>query len=112
MTRFYDLVGYGIPEEVVEGVWTDNITERAYYGNVLNIMSSNQESEQVNDNIRLQQKISIVADAFAIENFSRIKYVVWMNTAWKVQSVVVERPRIELTLGGVYNGPRPAVAVP
>jgi len=112
MTRFFDVVGYATPTEVVDGVWKDVITEREYKGDVLDIMSSNQEGENANNDVRLQQKISVVADAFLIGNFSDIKYVSWMGTRWTVISVKVERPRLILTLGGVYNGPSPTVASP
>lgn len=107
MARFFDKVGYGVPSQPVDGVWSDNITERAYYGEILDTTRFNQESDKVNDDIRLTQRISILADAFALENFSNIKYVLWMGTAWTVTSVGVERPRLILTLGGVWHGQRP-----
>lgn len=106
MTRFFDKVGYGIPAEVEDGVWSDSIVEQAYYGDVLDTTASNEEADKVNDDIRLQQRVSILADAFALENFSRIKYVSWMGSLWTVISVKVERPRLLLSLGGIYNGPR------
>jgi hypothetical protein len=112
MARFFDKVGYGIPGEIVDGVWSDSITERAYYGDVLDVITSNEESDKVNNDIRLQQRVSVMADAFALENFSFIKYVSWMGSLWIVLSVRVERPRLILTLGGVYNGPRPTQGVP
>jgi hypothetical protein len=108
MARFFDKVGYGIPSKLVDGVWSDSITERAYYGDILEMMTGNEEADKVNDNLRLQQRVSIVADGFALENFSRIKYVSWMGSLWTVISVRVERPRLILALGGIYNGPRPA----
>jgi hypothetical protein len=107
MTRFFDNVGYGVQAELVDGVWSDSITERAYYGEILSTTRYLEQSDKVNDDIRLTQRISIVADAFALENFSRIKYVSWMGVLWSVTSVEIERPRLLLTLGGVYNGPRP-----
>jgi hypothetical protein len=112
MARFYDKVGYGVPGELVEGVWSDNITERAYYGEILSTTQFYEESDKVNDDIRLTQRISILADGFALENFSLIKYVSWMGSFWEVTSVSIERPRLLLTLGGVYNGPRPTGTTP
>jgi len=107
MARFYDKVGYGIPTQTVPGVWSDDITERAYYGEILKAMSSLEASDKVNDDIRLQNRIKILADAFALENFSNIKYISWMSTLWTVNSVEVKHPNLILMLGGVYNGPRP-----
>lgn len=107
MARFYGTIGYGVSEETVPGVWSDEITERPYYGDVLNDLRSTSASEKVNDDIRLQNRISIVADAYAYGNYLLIKYVEWAGSLWTVTTVDVERPRLTLTLGGVYNGPRP-----
>jgi 2-hydroxy-3-keto-5-methylthiopentenyl-1-phosphate phosphatase len=107
VVRFFDKVGYGTPGELVDGVWSDSITERDYYGEVLEATRSLEGSEKVNDDIRLQNRISIMADAFAFENFSDIRYVLWQGSPWMVNSVEVRRPRLVLSLGGVYSGPRP-----
>lgn len=107
MARFFDKVGYGNPGELVDGVWSDSIIERAYSGDILDTTRYSGSDDKVNNDIRLTQRIRILADAFAFENFSRIKYVLWMGTAWQVTSVAVERPRLLLTLGGVYHGPLP-----
>lgn len=112
MARFYGKIGYGVSEEAVPGVWSDEITERAYYGDILNELRSTSSSEKVNDDVRLQNRISIVADAYALGNYLQIKYVEWAGFLWTVQSVDVERPRLILSLGGVYNGPVPEVVVP
>lgn len=105
--RYCDTVGYGIPTDRGDGVWSDSITERTYYGDVLSVTRYLETSDKVNDDVRLTQRISIVADAFAYENFSFIKYASWMGSLWTVTSVEVERPRLLLSLGGVYNGRRP-----
>ena len=107
MARFYGKIGYGVSVQTVPGVWSDEITERAYYGDVLNDLRSISSSEKVNDDIRLQNRISIVADAFALGNYLQIKYVEVSGFKWTVNSVDVERPRLILSLGGVYNGPSP-----
>lgn len=109
MARFYDKVGYALPGSLVNGVWIDTITERAYYGDILEMTSSQSEGEKVNPDVRLQNRISIVADGFALENFTYIKYVSWVGSLWTVQSVRVERPRLILSLGGVYDGPKPVI---
>ena len=62
-------------------------------------------AKQVNDDITVQNSISIVADAYAFEHFFAIRYIRWAGTLWKVSDVEVQRPRLILRLGGVYNGP-------
>lgn len=102
--RFYGEVGYA-PTEVDEyGVATPKIIKRNYYGNVLDYVTRWQTTGNLNDDIKVGHRISILADPYAIENFPYIKYVEWMGTKWEVTSSVPSYPRIVLTLGGVYNG--------
>jgi|SRR5689334_9631591 len=111
MARFYGKVGYGESVETepgVSGVWEDVITEIEYQGDVVRDTRNLQENpESLNDNITVSNSISIVADQYAIENFIFIKYVEWSGVRWRVSNVEVRRPRLILSLGGVYNGPLP-----
>lgn len=109
MSKWYGKVGYGIMSEVRPGVWEDAIIERSYYGDMTRVASSSEQSESVNNNIQLKHNISIVADAYALQNYTLIKYITIMGVRWVVRSIEVQRPRLELSIGGVYNGPTPEV---
>mgnify|MGYP007077592299 FL=1 len=107
MNKFYGIVGYA---ETVEtdspGVWVEKITERNYYGDVLrNTRRWETASGQVNDNLNVNNSISIVADGYAYDHFSEIRYVQWRGRKWQVTNVEDKTPRLILTIGGVYNGP-------
>lgn len=104
MAKFYGIVGYAKATNKSNGVWKDDITECQYFGDVIRYSSHRQEGENLNDNIVAGNTISIVADPYAEQNFQFIKYVVWMGAYWKVTNVEVQRPRLILTIGGVYNG--------
>ena len=104
MAKFYGSVGYAIPEESAPGVWTERIVEHSYYGDVIRNNRKLQPSNQLNDNIVVSNEISILSDPFANENFQFIRYVTFMGSKWKVQSVDVQFPRLVLTLSEVYNG--------
>lgn len=106
MAKFCGVVGFAITEETKPGIWTNVITEREYYGDVLSNARRLQTIDQLNDDINVSNRISIVADAFANENFHSMRFVEYMGTVWKVSNVEVQRPRLILTLGGVYNGKR------
>ena len=108
MPKFYDVVGYAEPREGsgdYEGVVEDRIVERRYYGDVLRNTRRWESGSDILDNLRINNQISIVADAYAYEHFYAMKYVKWMGTRWVVTNVEVQRPRLLLTIGGVYNGP-------
>jgi hypothetical protein len=108
MAKFQGKVGYGELAEVAQGVWEEVITEKSYFGDVLRNTRRLREGEKVNDDITVGNMISIVADAYASEHFFAIRYVEWAGTLWKVSEVEVQRPRLILRLGGVYNGPEVA----
>lgn len=102
MAKFYGTVGFVKTVESAPGVWTEQVVERKYYGNVISRARSLQGSG-VNDNINISDEISIVADPFANENYFAIRFVEYMGTKWKVQSISVQFPRLNLSLGGLYN---------
>jgi hypothetical protein len=109
MARFYGEVGYGDSVETPSGsgVWTDLITEAPYYGDVIRNTRKLDSGESLNDDITVNNSISIVADDFAIAHFFKIKYVRWSGVLWTVTNVEVKNPRLILSLGSVYNGPTP-----
>lgn len=105
--KFYGKVGFMETTETSPGVYEEQITERNYYGDVMRVSRRySSSSEKVNDDLDINNEISIVADAYAYQNFHALRYIEWMGAKWKVSSVTVERPRLILSVGGVYNGPQ------
>lgn len=104
MAKFYGKIGYAITTETAPGVWRPSIVERNYYGDVTRNLRRLESAQQVNDNINISDTISIVADPFAYENFFAMRYVEYMGAKWKISTVDVQRPRLLLTLGGIWNG--------
>lgn len=109
MTRFYGAVGYGESVETPSGsgVFIDVIFEFSYYGEVTRNARKLVSGEKLNNDITIGNSISIVADEYAVEHFFNIRYVRWSGTLWTVTDVVVQSPRLILSLGSVYNGPTP-----
>src|SRR5580765_612036 len=109
MARFFGRVGYGesVETETGSGVWVDEITEHSYYGDVIRSSRELNAGENLNDDLSVQNSISIVADAYANDHFFAIRYAEWAGTLWTISSVEVQSPRLILRLGEVYNGPTP-----
>lgn len=103
-TKFYGIVSYAVLTEVRPGVWKEVITDKKYRGDVIRVSRRLQSADKINDDIRINNEIRILADAFAYQNFQNIRYIEWMGTKWKVESVTVDRPRLVLQIGGEYNG--------
>lgn len=91
--------------EVKPGVVRPSITEIDIVGDMLEDTAN--FDQEINPNITLGNKISFIADNYAMLNYQYIKYVKidGDNAKWNVKKVTIKRPRLILTLGGgVYNG--------
>ena len=104
MAKFYGVVGYAETKETSPGVWEEVVSERKYAGDVIRNARRWENGEHLNDDLNVNNMISIVADAYAQQHFFAIRYVEWMGALWKVTNVEVQRPRLILTIGGMYNG--------
>lgn len=104
MNKYYGMVGYVSTQETSPGVWEEVVTERPYYGDVLRFANRVTNSGTVIDSFELNNKISILSDPYAYQNFSAIRYIEWLGSKWKVDSVEVQFPRLILSIGDLYNG--------
>lgn len=102
--KWSGLIGFQHTEETEPGVWTPATIEKKYYGDLTRMMKLSQTANQVNDNININNTLSIVADPYANEHYFEMKYATLSGTKWKITSVEVKYPRLILSLGGVYNG--------
>lgn len=108
MAKFYGIVGYSDTIQKEPGIWVDGIVEKKYKGDLLQNYGKTESSGNVNDNINISNRVSILSNPYAAENFLNIKYVKFiipkLGGIWKVTNVEVAYPRLILTIGGVYNG--------
>lgn len=108
MARFFGEVGFGETTKTDPGVYEDVITERPYRGDIIRNAKTVESGDKVNSDFSVDNSISVIADQYANEHIFAIRYVRWAGSLWIVSSVEVQRPRLILRLGGVYNGPTPA----
>lgn len=109
MAKFFGVIGFGETKETSPetspGVFKLVITEKSYSGDVLRNSQKIERGQSLNDEVNVDVKISVIANEFALQHISAIRYVKWMGVLWKVTSFDPQRPRLILTIGGVYNGP-------
>ena len=103
MGRFYGVIGYAETKQTSPGVFEEVITERNYFGDVNRNTRRLESSGGVNDNININNEISIVADPYAIQNIYAMRYIEFMGAKWKITNVDVQYPRLKLTVGGLWN---------
>lgn len=104
MAKWHGNVGFNNSTETSPGVWTNEIIVKEYFGDSYKTSRRLQSSGEVNDNVIISKEISIVADPYANDNFLSILYVEFMGAKWKISNIDVQRPRLILTLGDIYNG--------
>lgn len=103
MTRFYGAIGFAETIETAPGVWQDRIIEKMYKGIVSRYQTRYNQGSEMNDELRIDNELSIVSDPFLDNHVASIRYVVWMGSKWKVTSISVKEPRLVLQIGGLYN---------
>ena len=107
MAKWFGNIGYAVDIEDPEGsgIYKKTWTIRQYQGDVIRNYKRTDQGNDVNDGITISNELSILADPYAYENFHTMQYVEYMGARWKVIGVdAATRPRLVLTLGGVYNG--------
>lgn len=105
MAKFHGVIGYVQTAETAPGVYSEVVTEYNYYGDVIRNTRRWETGEHLNDDLAINNQFSVIGDVFAYLNFPTMRYIVWMGSRWKITNVEVQRPRLILTVGGVYNGP-------
>lgn len=106
--RFYGKVGFANSQETAPGVWKEIITEYDYYGDVIRDSRRLEPGQLVtNDTIVLGNQFSVIGDEYAYGNIDSMRYVSWMGKNWVISSVEFRRPRLILSIGGIWNGDTP-----
>ena len=101
--KYYGKIGFVTTEEAEPGKWVERIVERSYYGDVLQNIRRWDTGISINDNVKIQNRISIVADPFAHNHIGDIRYIEFVGCKWKAASFDIQYPRIIITTGEVYN---------
>jgi hypothetical protein len=104
MSKFAGLVGYATQEETVPGVWSPVEKTSMMKGDVIRQSASVQNDAKVNSDITLNHRVSLIGDAYAFANYYNLKWINIDGRKLEVSSVELQRPRLIVTLGGVYNG--------
>lgn len=103
MAKWFGKIGYAETQETKPGVWEEVITEKEHFGELLSSSRRFEISQELNDDLNISNKISILADPYAYNHFHTMRYAELSGVKWKIKSVDVQYPRLELSLGGVYN---------
>lgn len=94
-----------VEREDMPSVFESKVVTKKFRGELLSQTWRNQNSDKsTNDNLLNNNRISLVINKFFMSNIANLKYVEYNGVKWKVESFDIKAPRINITLGGVYNG--------
>lgn len=104
MARWAGLIGFMETDPAQRGVRQETIVTRKYKGEFTRNPGSQwvNSMDQVNPNLKVDVRLSILADPYINYHFSTIRWVEFMRQKWTVAKAEVQYPRVYLTLGDVY----------
>lgn len=104
MARFYGGIGFAEAVETKPGVWReDQIVERQYCGTIVRNTVRWGTGSEVNEELRLDQGVSVIMDPYFEDHLQSMRYVNWLGKKWKITSIQIDRPRVTLQLGSEYH---------
>lgn len=104
MTRFRGNIGIRRDfTQVSPGVYSAQIDEVEVYGEIRQASLRWQQANQ-GDGVKAQHVLSMIPPEDDDVYFNEVVYVEWKGHKWAVTSITEKRPRVEYSLGGLYNG--------
>lgn len=102
MARFIGRVGFAMYEEV-DRIAREVYHEISYRGEYITSAVRWMDKQQINDDLTMENRISLIASGYLRKHLGAIRYVVIGEEKWKVTRVEMRHPRVILSIGGVYN---------
>lgn len=102
-------IGFYVDEEVIKdgigtGIWKPQIVERSYTGNIVrDYRSQENTNDKVNEDVTISNNISVILDRYLDSHICDIKYITFKGVKWKVKGFTINHPRIDISIGGIYN---------
>lgn len=106
MAKFFGKIGYSntVDDPTRPGISIEEIIEKTHSGDIRKNFNKWVEGDDLNPDITISNKVSIVANSFSIDNLHKMRYIILKTGIWEITSAEIIRPRIILNIGGVYNG--------
>lgn len=102
--KFHGKIGYVTSVETSPGIFINEPQEIECSGNV-KTFKRRWVDANLNGDVQYNNTIiSVVLSPSVRAIMPNIRYVKWQGVAWQVQAITEEPPRVEMTLGGKYNG--------
>lgn len=100
--KYHGKVGYVKTVCTAPGVYKEEIVEIPCYGDVTRNRTKWEQGVGVNDDINISNSFSLVLNAKLTECFMDLHYIEWLGTRWKISTVELAPPRLNIQVGGLY----------
>lgn len=103
--KWYGKIGFVDTIDKGHGVWKPEIVEKEYRGELRRISSKwSSNPDSTNYNLNFSNQISILSDPYLEKSLQSIRYIEFMGAFHDVTDIEVQYPRLNISIGGVYNG--------
>lgn len=102
MSKFFGTIGFVQTKETELGVYTQNVEERVFSGDITQTAASWNDSQRINGDLEINHTLSIVCDNYLTQNMFALRYVNYAGRRWSVRKIEVRPPRMILVLGQEY----------
>lgn len=105
MGRFCGMIGFLSTDENPDRpfIHSPAFVEKKYYGDFLSKGWKTDNGDGANDKLKLETRVSVIANSFMKQNLGYMKYVIIDGFKWSISSVELQHPRVIFTVGGLYN---------
>lgn len=104
MTRYSGLIGINRGfVETEPGIFQPSVEEVMVQGELINL-SARWSAQSMNDTVTVRHKLSVITPERDGLDFVEVVYIWWQDQRWSVTAVEYKRPRVEFSIGGLYNG--------
>ena len=103
MSKWSGKIGFAETVKGDDDISRTTIVEKRFRGDVLQDYRKWDDSEKINGDITISNRISVVAKDHMLSRLQYMRYVTWQGAKWRIQSISIALPRVILLLGDLYN---------
>ena len=105
MSRYSGALGIRTDNvETSPGIFEDSIEEIRITGDIYLKSARWRSGESAQDELSANQTVSFIAPESVKSRLDAVVYITWMGKKWSIQSLEYMLPRLQISLGGLYNG--------
>jgi hypothetical protein len=104
MARYWGVIGINRgPVQTSPGILTPKIEEVQVSGEMRQ-ERLNWPQAGMREGLSARHVLSVITPEDSDIDFTEAVYISWQGRKWSVTSIQYKRPRVELSLGGIYSG--------